>query len=161
MATGSKPSEVATRLIVEGSLDAMAGRAAGPFPPEGGEALSAERRAALGRPHGGATLHYPAGEGGVFVDLQGAETTIWFTGADSGKALQQLEKALSKSYPKAVKQSDKPHPSLRGVRHRSYDVPLGDGRAAVLDIAYPASGGASGRFAARILGFAKGNETTH
>lgn len=161
MATRTKPSDVAAKLIVDGSLDAIGGKSAAPFPPEGGETLSAERRAALGRPPGGATLHYPAGEDGVFVDLQGAETTIWFTGADSAKALQQLEKALNKSYPKAVKQSDTPHPSLQGVRHRSYDVPLGGERAAVLDIAYPASGGASGRFVVRILAFTKPNQTAH
>ncbi len=158
-------SALAAQLIVEGSLDVIAGKPGAQFPVPGGLRLSDARRAELGRPPGGSTLYYavgesdgPRGDNGVFVDFQEATTTVWFHGEDSANAMSQLEKALKRNYPKAVKQKDKPHKTERDSRYRSYDVPLGDGRAAVLDVAYPTSKARAKRFAVRILAFSKGNQ---
>lgn len=158
--TGSV-SELAAKLVVEGSLDVIAGKAGAQFPMPGGLALSNARRAELGRPRGGGTVYYafgetaPSTEDGVFVDFQDNATTIWFNNADSKNALKVFEAALKKAYPKTKQQSDKAHASQRGARHRSYDVQLSNDRAVVVDVAYPADKGAEERFVVRIVAFAK------
>lgn len=156
-------SELAAKLVIEGSLDVIAGKPGAEFPPAGGLALSNARRAELGRPPGGGTVYYAAGdaqpslEDGVFVDYQDATTTIWFNSVESRTALKILEAALKRAYPKTKQQSDKAHPTHRGARHRSYDVPLDNERAAVVDVAYPADKGAEERFVVRITAFTKPN----
>lgn len=154
-------SELAAKLIVEGSLDVIAGKPGAQFPRPGGLALSNARRAELGRPPGGGTVFYAIEPGevaeqkGVFVDFQDSATTIWFNGPDSKHALAIVEKAIKNAYPKIKQQSDKPHATEKGTRHRSYDVMLNKERAVVLDVAYPASGAAKERFVVRIAAFAK------
>jgi hypothetical protein len=154
-------SQLAAKLVIEGSLDVIAGKPGAVFPMPGGLALSNARRAELGRPPGGGTVYYspgeldPARKDGVFVDYQDNATTIWFNHADSKTALKVLESALKKAYPKTVQQSDKAHPTERGTRHRTYDVVLTKERAVVLDVAYPDSKAPSDRFAVRIAAFSK------
>ncbi len=164
------PGELAAKLIVEGSLDVIAGKPGAQFPMPGGLALSKARRAELGRPPGGGTVFYsvepvepgePAGDKGVFVDFQDNATTVWFTDPDSKNALSILEKAIKRAYPKIKQQSDKPHPTEQGVRHRSYDVALNAERAVVLDVAYPTSKQAEERFVVRIAAFAKPQQNQH
>jgi hypothetical protein len=154
-------SELAAKIVLEGSLDVIAGKPGAQFPMPGGLRLSDARRAELGRPPGGGTVYYamagatPSREDGVFVDFQDNATTIWFNDADSRNALKVLETALKKAYPKTKQQSDKAHATERGTRHRSYDVPLSSERAAVVDVAYPAEKNAAQRFVVRIAAFAK------
>lgn len=154
-------SELAAKLVVEGALDVIAGKPGSQFPMPGGLALSNARRAELGRPPGGGTVFYALQPGevaeqkGVFVDFQDSATTVWFRGPDSRSALAVLEKAIKGAYPKLKQQSDKPHQTEQGLRHRSYDVALNKERAVVLDVAYPATDKAPDRFVVRIAAYAK------
>jgi hypothetical protein len=147
-------SELVAKLIVEASLDNIAGAAKGKFPIEG-KPLSDQERAGLGRKPGGSTLFYPLGETGVFIDFHGAATTVWFQNADSTDTLTMVEQALKRAYPKAKQISDKAHASDQWSRERSYDVPLGGGRVAVVDLGYPAPGAAARGFLARIVAYAR------
>jgi hypothetical protein len=147
-------AQLAAKLIVEGSLDKIAGRAKEKFPVQS-VPLNDEQRASFGREPGGTTLFYPVDSNGVFIDFHGAATTVWYGDADASEALKLLEKALKKAYPKARQKEDKPHTEHKDTRQRSYDVPLGEGRAAVVDVAYPAPGVAPRKFLVRILAYAK------
>lgn len=153
--------ELAAKLVVEGSLDVIANKPGAVFPLPGGLALSDARRAELGRPAGGGTVFYAAGEldpareRGVFVDFQDSATTVWFRNGDGKSALKILDTALRKAYPKTKQQGDSEHRGQRGARHRSYDVPLSAERAAVIDVAYPSEKNAEDRFVVRITAFAK------
>lgn len=151
-------SEFAAKLIVEGSLDRLAGKAEWKFEDEGMR-LSDEQRAGLGRDKGGITLFYPVGETGVFIDFHGAATSVWFSEADSSEALNEFEKALKKNYPMARQEEDKPHPTDEWTRQRSYDVPLGNDRVAVVDVAYPAPGSVPRGFLARVLVYARSEKS--
>jgi len=153
-------SELAARLIVEGSLDKIAGKSTEKFPVEGVR-LSDEQRGGFGRPPGGSTLFYPIEPNGVFIDFHGAATTVWFQEADSGDALELFEKALRRSYPKAVQREDKADAKDPYTRQRSYDVPLTADRAATVDVAYPAPGAEPRGFVARILAFSKTDQKKH
>jgi hypothetical protein len=158
-AIGLSPSELAARLVIEGSLDKIAGKATGKFPIEGVRLTDAQR-AELGRQAGGNTLLYSIGASSVFIDFQDAATTVWFTDADSTNAMRALEKALKSAYPKSAQKQDKPHDTAQGLRFRSYDVPLGADRAATVDVAYPAPKSTTHRFVVRIVAFAKGPNRT-
>ncbi len=147
-------SELAAKLIVEGSLDKIAGKTTDKFPIDGVR-LSDEQRAGLGRSPGGSTIFYPIDPNGVFIDFHGAATTVWFQEADSSDALKLFEKALKKAYPKAVQREDKLDPKDPYTRQRSYDVPLSKERAAVVDLAYPAPGAEPRGFLARILAYGR------
>lgn len=167
MADTLSPSHLAAKLVVEGSLDVIAAKPGAQFPMPGGLRLSEARRAELARPPGGGTVFYPVEPGqtaqqkGVFVDFQDDATTVWFTDPDSKNALTILEKAIKSAYPKIKQQSDKPHPTEQGLRHRSYDVALNKERAVVLDVAYPASGKKAERFVVRIAAFSKPDKKKH
>jgi hypothetical protein len=153
-------SELAARLIVEGSLDKIAGKSTEKFPIEGAR-LSDEQRAGVGRLPGGSTIFYPIDPNGVFIDFHGAATTVWFAEADSADALELFEKALKKSYPKAVQREDKADAKDPYTRRRSYDVPLTADRAATVDVAYPAPGSVPRGFVARILAYGKTDQKKH
>lgn len=146
-------SEMAAKVIVEGCLDNIAGTANGQFPP-GGRFLSDEERAAQRLSPGGRTMFYAVGDSGVFLNIQGGASTVWFNG-DSGAVLAEVEKALKQRYPKSVQRKDEPVPNDEFSRRRSYDVPLGGDRAAVVDIGYPAPGAIGGGFVGRVLAYAR------
>ena len=149
MVTVYTHGQLAAKLIVEGALDQMAGRGT-PVSIEPVK-LDEGRRAKLGCKPGGKTLYYEVFEkSGVFVDLTGSTTTIWFRDADGRDALSAFEHMLSRSYPNAKQMSDKDSANDETVRERSYDVPLGDGRVAVLDVLYPRAGTIPRSFIARI-----------
>lgn len=147
-------SEMAAKLIVEGSLDKIAGKTTEKFAIDGVK-LDDDQRRGLGRLPGGSTIFYPIDPNGVFIDFHGAATSVWFQDADSSEALALFEKALKASYPKAVQREDKADPKDPYTRQRLYDVPLNADRAATVDVAYPAPGAEPRGFLARILAFAK------
>ncbi len=146
--------ELAAKLVVEGSLDKIAGKTTEKF-PIGAVRLNDAQRLEFGREPGGSTLFYPIGDTGVFIDFHGAATTVWFAGADSGNAMKLFEKQLKKAYPKSVQRHDKPHKTDKETRERSYDVPLTKDRAATVDVAYPAPGAPAKGFLVRILAYGK------
>jgi hypothetical protein len=159
MAKALTHSELAARLVVEGSLDKIAGKATEKFPVEGGS-LTQEQRASMNLKPGGRTIVYEVPPNGVFIDFNGGATTVWFNNADSSDALKLLEKALKKAYPKAVQREDKIDPTNKSRRLRSYDVPLSKDRAATVDIAYFAPGAEARGFLVRILAFGKVDKKT-
>ena len=148
------PSVLLARLLVEASLDNIAGKAQGKFPVDG-KPLSEDERARLNRTGAGTTLMYLASGTAVFFDLQGSATSIWFSNADSSGAAAIVDAALKRAYPKATIKADGAHPTDPLSRQRSYDVPLGPDRVAVVDVGYPAPGQPMTGFLVRVLAYAR------
>jgi hypothetical protein len=153
MSEGAALSAMAAKVLVEGCLDNVSGAAKGQF-PVGGRFLSDQERIALGLQPGGETMHYAVGDNAVYLNIQGASSTVWFNG-DSSTVLAEVEKALRQRYPKAVQRKDEPVPTDEFTRRRSYDVPLTADRAAVLDVGYPAPGAGAGGFVGRVRVYAR------
>ncbi len=153
MSAGASLSEVAAKVIVDGCLSNIAGTANGEFPP-GARFLPEEERLALRLPPGGRTMFYAVGDSGVYINIQGVSTIVWFNG-DSSTVLTDVERALKRRYPQAVQRVDEPVPSDEFSRRRSYDVPLGGDRAAIVDLGYPAPGALAGGFVGRVLAYAR------
>lgn len=148
-------TELLTRLLIEASLNSIAGTSKGKFPLVGKQ-LNDEERAGFGRPPGGSTMFYPVGgDGGVFIDLHGSATSIWFRDADSSGTLASVEAALKRAYPQTKQVTDTGHPTDEFSRQRSYDVPLGGNRIAVVDVGYPAPGALPRGFLVRVLAYAR------
>jgi len=150
---GLTHTELAAKLLVEASLNRIAGRESGKLPVEGAR-LEEAKRAELGREPGGLTVFYPLGDGGVYMDFHDTATTIWFNGADSSDARIRVEDELKQAYPEFVVRSDQPDPRNEKMRLRAYDIGLGNGRAAAVDIAYPGPGANPRGFVARVLAYA-------
>lgn len=145
--------QLAAKLIVDGALANMAGTAQ--QPDVRGVKLDEGRRAKLGLIPGGTTLYYEVLEkSGVFVDLTGATTTIWFRDADGRDALMSFETMLKGAFPAAAQVDDKANPADETTRLRTYDVPLRPDLVAVLDIVYPAPRAVPRSFFARINAYA-------
>lgn len=142
-------SQLATKLVVEGCLAHVAGDVQGKMPvipiP-----LTMLERADIGLKQGGQTLFYPLSQTGVFLDLDGATATVWFTSDESDQALGALETAIKRAYPGAKQLKDEPHPTDARLRARSYQVELGNSRMALVQIEYPNKGGV--QFRARVVG---------
>lgn len=148
------PSVLLARLLVEASLDNIAGKAQGKFPVDG-KPLTAEERARLNRSGAGTTLMYLANGTAVFFDLQGSATSIWFSNADSSDTAAIVDAALKRAYPKTKVKSEGAHPTDALSQQRSYDVPLGPDRVAVVDLGYPAPGQPATGFLVRVLAYAR------
>lgn len=142
-------SQLATKLIVEGCLAHVAGDVQGKMPvipiP-----LTMLERADIGLKQGGQTLFYPLPPTGVFLDLNGATATVWFTSDASDQALGALETAMKRVYPSAKQLKDEPHPTDARLRTRTYQVELGNSRMALVQIEYPNKGGV--QFLTRVVG---------
>ena len=145
-------TQLAAKLLVEASLNQIAGRGAAKLPVQGVQ-LSDAKRAELGREPGGKTIFYALTKGGVYMDFQGAATTVWFDSADSSDARVQVEEELKRAYPEFVVRSDQADPRNEKMRLRAYDIGLGNGRAAAVDIAYPGPGSNPRGFVARVLAY--------
>jgi hypothetical protein len=148
--------QLAGKLIVDGALANMAGTAQ--KPDVQGVKLDEGRRAKLGLQPGGTTLYYEVVEkSGVFVDLTGATTSVWFRNADGRDALMSFETMLKRAFPDAKQVEDKASLKEEGTRLRSYDVPLPGERVAVVEVAYAAPGAPPRSFFARINAYAIGD----
>lgn len=145
--------QVAAKLIVDGALANMAGSAQ--KPDVQGVKLDEGRRAKLGLAPGGTTLYYEIVEkSGVFVDLAGSTTSIWFRDAEGYDALPTFEAMLHRAFPEARQVDDKANPADETTRLRTYDVPLAADRVAVVDVAYAPQGYQARSFFARINAYA-------
>lgn len=145
--------QLAAKLIVDGALANMAGTAQ--KPDVRGVKLDEGRREKLGLTPGGTTLYYEVLEkSGVFVDLSGATTSVWFRDADGRDALMSFETMLKRAFPGAKQVDDKANPADETTRLRTYDVTLRPDMVAVVDIAYPAPGAVPRSFFARINAYA-------
>jgi hypothetical protein len=153
MATLYTHSQLAAKLIVHGALANMAGTAQ--QPDVRGVKLDEGRREKLGLAPGGTTLYYEVLEkSGVFVDLSGSTTTIWFRDADGRDGLLSFETMLKRAFPDAKQVDDKANPADETTRLRTYDVLLRPDLVAVVDVAYPAPRAVPRSFFARINAYA-------
>ncbi len=150
---GLTHSQLATKLIVEGCIAHVAGNVQGKM-PIAPIPLTELERADISLKQGGHTVFYPLPPTGVFLDLHGPASMVWFTGSDVSKALGVLEAELKRKYPRAKQLKDSEHPQQRGARLRTYEVELGGSRVAALNIEYPTSSSAS-QFRAQIVAMAR------
>lgn len=133
------PAAFAVRILVKGCLPVIYGGQQGiaQFP---GRELSPEERDSIGLPNQGRTYLYAVGDVGVHVDLDGANATIWFAGADSEDAIVYLRESLNAAYPGVVVQSDDPHRKFAGYRICSLFCELPNDRGCGIEVVYPVRG---------------------
>lgn len=140
-AGGYTHSQLAAKLVVEGCLAHVAGNVRGAM-PIAPIPLTELERADIGLKQGGQTMFYPAPPTGVFFDMSGAKAMVWFTEADSDRALAELETAMKRAYPKLKQLKDEAHPTDQRLRVRAYEVDFGNGRIALVNSEYPHRGAA-------------------
>ena len=133
-------AQVVTKVVTEGAIATIAGTVKGQLGIKP-VVLTDAQRAEVGMPQSGKTLFYPVkGDmDGVFCEVDGSTTMLWFNGADCDKAIGMLDQALKRMYPTAKQVKDEPNKVDANFRARSYDVSLGDGRMAIVETHYPAN----------------------
>lgn len=130
------PARLAARLAIDFCLPVIAGAVRGRAPVEGRQ-LSAESRAKLGITGPGATVLYPVGEDAVMLDMAGAQSTLWFEGADAADAPHIVDDALRATYPHLRQVDDLPNQQDPQGRTRAYSVDLGAGKLCTIEMGYP------------------------
>ncbi len=148
-----KHSELAARLIVEGAIGAFKGDISGQLPVKP-EVLTDREAQDIGLPPGGTTLYYPLGDKGVFFDSAGSRMAVWYSGADADRAPGVLEAELKRRYPNTKQVVDADHPTASGMRMRAYDVKVGDGLLATIEVSYSKPGVRPPKFSATVVGMA-------
>jgi hypothetical protein len=155
MASELSHSELAAK-IVEGCIMMVAGDIKGSLPMEG-IPLSELERADLGLAQGGRTAFYPLKESGVFLDLNRSTCSVFFADYDFDRALPAVEAALKRAYPGAKQIKDGPHPSLKDYRFRAYEIDLGGGKLALVELDAPGANASKRKFVARVDAQARKN----
>ena len=148
MASQMSHSELAA-TIVEGCIAMVAGTVKGTLPMEG-IPLTELERADLGLAQGGRTAFYPLTESGVFLDLDRSTCSVFFADHDFDRALPAVEAAVRRSYPQAKQIKDGPHPRLKDYRFRAYEIDLGGGKVALLELDAPEAKASERKFVARV-----------
>lgn len=158
--SGISQSQLTATLAIEGAIAMIAGKVQGKAPLEG-VFLTEEERAKLSLSEQGATIFYPAGgdnADGVFFDMSGSAATVWHNSGDCHQGLGVFESALKRAHTHARYLGESANPNDATMRSRGYEIDLGEGRVAVLDVAYPAEAvGGKRQFAVRV--FAKRRPT--
>lgn len=157
-APGVTHSQLAAKLIVEGSLAGIAGTVQGQMPVAGIQLTELER-AQAGMAQGGHTIFYPVPPTGVFFNLGGVTSTVWFMGpnADADRGLEALESLLKRTFPKAKQTKDDVDPTDAALRIRKYEIDFGNSRLAAMDVWYPARNVAPKKFQAHITALIRKN----
>lgn len=150
MSAGIAPSALVATLVVDGALAMIAGKVKGTAPVEG-RALQPGERDRLGLKPGGLAIFYPAGEEGVFFDMNGSEATIFYNGGDCEQGIATFEAALKVAHPNTRYLGEVPNPNSAMMRSRGYEVDLGQGRLATIDASFPAGPGGQRQFAVRVF----------
>lgn len=147
-------SELAVRIVVDGALAAATDTISGQLPIKP-VILSDEQARDLGLPGGGLVLYYALGERtGVFFDSAGARMMVWFSGGDAERAPQLLDQELKRAYRDLKQVVDADNPKESSMRVRAYDVMLGNGRMATIEVSYTKPGVKPPRFSAQIVNMA-------
>jgi hypothetical protein len=146
-------SQLAAALAVDGAVATIVGSVQGKAPVES-VPLTPDERAKLGLEAAGMTLFFPAGgakDDGVFFDMSGDHATVWYNGGDCDQGLGAFERALQKAHPNTKYLGEKQNPNDASMRSRDYEVDLGGGKLAVIDVAFPASPAGKRQFAVRVF----------
>jgi hypothetical protein len=147
---GLTHSQVAVMLI-DGALAHIAGNVQGKMPMKP-EPVADIDRAAVGLKQGGQTLLYRVAKDGVFIDLNGAQATVWFVEADFDRALAALDASLKKLRTKQVSDQALETPKQR---RRVYQVEFSGGRVALVDVEYAERGARQQRFYVQVTAVAR------
>ena len=148
-------SELAAQ-IVEGCIMMVTGDVKGSLPMEG-IPLTELERADLGLRQGGRTAFYPLKESGVFLDLDRSTCSVFFADYDFDRALPAIEAALKRAYPQAKQIKDGPHPRMKDYQFRAYEIGLGGGKVALLELDLPGANASTRKFVARVDAQARKN----
>lgn len=135
--------------IVEGCITMVTGDVKGELPIEG-IPLTELERADIGLAQGGQTAFYPLKESGVFLDMQRSTCSVFFADFDFDRALPAVESMLKRAYPGAKQIKDGPHPRMKDYRFRAYEIDLGGGKLALLELDVPESRAEKRKFVARV-----------
>jgi len=149
-----KHSELAARIVVEGALTVLQGKTPSGQLPVKPEVLTDKEAQDLGLPPGGTVLCYPMAQTPVFFDMAGPRMVVWYSGADADRAVDVFDKTLKRSYPDNKMVIDAEHPQQSDLRVRAYDVKLGDGMMATVEVSYSKAGAHKPKFSAIIVGMA-------
>ncbi|NWG52256.1 MAG: hypothetical protein HXY28_00905 [Hydrogenophilaceae bacterium] len=92
------PGALAARLIVDFCLPGIIGKEKG-RPPVEGQNVVDEMRLKLGLKPGGRTVRYPLAEAPVYLDVQGAESQVFFRHDDARAAYDAVNVAVKQAFP--------------------------------------------------------------
>jgi hypothetical protein len=155
-----KHSEVAARLAVEGAVSAIGGTTRGQLGITPRQ-LTSNDKIDLGMLDIGPTLFYELDQGGVFLQSDGAHTTIWYGGGNGGgdcdKGITALDAQVKKLYPDAKQSKDEAHASEPNMRIRTYDIKLPGNHLAIVDAIYPSGRSQNPKFMIRVTAMARQN----
>lgn len=151
-------AQLVAKIVTEGAIAAIAGQVKGQLPIQP-VVLTPAQRAEVGMPPSGHTLFYPIkGEmDGVFCEVDGSTTMLWFQGADYDKGIATLDQALKRMYPTTKQVKDEPNKVDGNFRARTYDVALGNGRMATVETHYPVPGVPVGKFMVSVIAMQRKN----
>jgi len=149
-----KHSELAARIIVEGALGSLKGEQPKGQLPVKPEVLTDREAEDLGLPPGGTVLYYPLADKGVFFDMAGSRMVVWYSGGDAEHGPGVLDAALKRAYSSTKQVIDAAHPTESDLRVRAYDVKLGEGLMATIEVTYTKPGAYPPKFSALVVGMA-------
>jgi hypothetical protein len=129
-------ADLAAQLVAQGAL-AIAKRQLPAKMPVEAVVLDAEERKRIAANPGELAVFYPVGDSGVFLELGGAISRVWYEGVDAVGAIDTLDRALGKV--KASRLSDSAHEKLRDMKRREYRVDLDAKHFVKLSVTYPAN----------------------
>jgi hypothetical protein len=129
-------ADLAAQLVAEGALAIAQGKMPTKMPVEA-YALSTEERRRVAADRGDLVVCYPVGESGVFLEMGGAVSRVWYEGVEAVGAIDTLDRALRKA--KASKLSESNHPDLPGMKKREYRVDIDIRRFVKISATYPAN----------------------
>lgn len=129
-------ADLAAQLVAEGALAIAKGQLPAKMPVEA-VVLTAEERKRIAANPGELAVFYPVGETGVFLELGGSVSRVWYEGIDAVGAIDTLDRALSKA--KASRLSDAAHEKLQGMKRREYRVDLDAKHFVKVTATYPAT----------------------
>ncbi|MBI1186097.1 MAG: hypothetical protein GC206_01925 [Alphaproteobacteria bacterium] len=143
------PGELAARLIADFCLPGILGQEKG-RPPVEGQNVVEETRLRLGLKPGGRTVRYPLSEAPVFLDVQGAESQVFFRHDDARTAYESINAAVKAVFPDLSLDDAMTTPPLRT---RALLCRLDADNVAILEIIDPAPDAPADvrDFAARVI----------
>lgn len=92
------PGELTARLVADFCLPGIVGQEKG-RPPVEGQNVVEEMRLKLGLKPGGRTVRYPLPDAPVFLDVQGAESQVFFRHDDARTAYDAINVAVKAAFP--------------------------------------------------------------
>jgi hypothetical protein len=143
-------AELAAKLVAEGFLNIVQGRLPAQIPVPALPLENAEEKRLAGASPTALVVHYPVGESGVFLQMDGHQARVWYHSVDTDGAVATLEKAIIAAHPNAKFVQHAPH-SVTGMGVRVYRLEVDAKRFATIEATFPIDRTLQQRFSVRVF----------